>query len=96
MILTMSNDPQEAPSTGRRFRITIEGRLSDGFADVFDGVDQETISGSTVLTGTMVDPATLHGVLDYLRRLGIEVERFDTFRNDSAPDRSRCDEGDIG
>lgn len=43
-------------------------------------MEQEDIDGCTVLTGEIVDASQLYGVLDRLRRLGIEIVRFDTYR----------------
>ena len=62
--------------TRREFRIWVEGRLSDGFADGFVGVDQHEEAG-TVLSGDYVDDAHLQGLLERLRSLGIAVRRFE-------------------
>ena len=61
----------------RQFRICVEGRLSDGFADGLMGVAQVDAPDGTVLIGDYVDDAQLHGVLDQLRGLGIAVTRFE-------------------
>jgi len=61
----------------RRFRIWVQGRLDDGFSDGLDGVDQEVVPAGTVLSGALVDQSQLHGTLDLLRDLGIDVLRFE-------------------
>jgi hypothetical protein len=55
------------------YRITIRGRLSERFAARFEGLAIEPGSASTVLSGDMVDQAQLHGVLDRIRELGLEL-----------------------
>ena len=60
----------------REFRIWVDGRLSEKFADGLSGVDQHDEAG-TVLSGDYVDDAHLQGLLDRLRGLGITVRRFE-------------------
>ena len=61
----------------RRFRIWVQGRLDEGFSEGLDGIDQEVVPPGTVLSGELVDQAQLHGTLDLLRDLGIDVLRFE-------------------
>lgn len=73
-----NRDSQEGP---RRFRIWVSGRLGQGFAEGIDErIEQEDADGGTTLTGEMVDQSQIHGILDRLRQLGIEVLRFETYR----------------
>ena len=62
--------------TRREFRIWVDGRLSDRFADGLVGVEQHDEAG-TVLSGAFVDDAHLQGILDQLRGLGIGIRRFE-------------------
>lgn len=67
----------------RQFRIWVAGRLDEGFANGLDGrVEQHDTSEGTALTGDYVDQSHLHGILDHLRRLGVEVIRFEAYRPD--------------
>jgi hypothetical protein len=54
-------------------QIVVRGRLSERFAARFDGLDIQPGSESTMLTGDLVDQAQLHGVLDRIRDLGLEL-----------------------
>lgn len=64
----------------RMFRIWVEGRLKEGFARGIDpGISQEEAVASTTLSGQVVDQAQLHGLLEQLRQLGVEVTRFETY-----------------
>ncbi len=61
----------------RRFRIWVLGRLDESFGEGLVGVDQEDLAAGTMLSGTVVDQSQLHGILDLLRDLGIDVLRFE-------------------
>ena len=56
-----------------RYRVVVRGRLSQRLAAGFDGISVESGDGQTTLTGCYLDQAQLHGVLDRLRALGIEL-----------------------
>ena len=73
----MEYDDPRSESATRQFRIWIAGRLGEGFAEGLPGVDQEEVPAGTMLSGVLVDQAQLHGTLDHLRNLGIEVVRFE-------------------
>jgi hypothetical protein len=62
-----------AAVTPIRYRIVVKGRLSDSFASVFEDLSVEPLQGSTALEGDFLDQSQLHGVLDRLRGLGIEL-----------------------
>ena len=61
---------------GRRYRIVVAGRLTPRFAAAFDGlvVEEGGPPGCTGLVGRFPDQAALHGMLDRLWELGIELE----------------------
>ena len=73
---------QESQQGRRRFRIWVAGRLGESFAGGFDGVEQEDGAEGTTLSGEMIDQSHVHGILDRLRRLGVEVLRFEIYRPD--------------
>ena len=58
----------------RRYRIVVRGRLGDHLATTLGPpLELESGPGESVLTGTVVDCAQLHGLLDRLRDLGIQL-----------------------
>lgn len=61
----------------RRFRIWVRGRLDEAFTEGLPGIDQEDLPAETMLSGVMLDQSQVHGTLDLLRSLGIEVLRFE-------------------
>jgi len=59
------------------YRITVRGRLSDGFVSAFEGMTPEPRDGETALVGRIVDQAQLYGMLDRLRDFGLELVRLE-------------------
>jgi hypothetical protein len=56
------------------YEIRIKGHLDESWADWFDGITiWHEDNGETLLTGPLPDQAALHGVLNRLRDLGIEL-----------------------
>jgi hypothetical protein len=56
-----------------RYEIHIRGRVGPELAEVFEGLSAEVQPVETVLHGELVDQAALHGVLDRVRALGLEL-----------------------
>ena len=56
-----------------RYRVVVRGRLGEHLASAFDQLELEAHNGETSLTGTFADQAQLHGLLDRLRDLGIQL-----------------------
>lgn len=55
------------------YEIRIRGRVSDATLASFAGLSSEIEPAETVLWGTVVDQAALHGILDRVRELGLEL-----------------------
>jgi hypothetical protein len=55
------------------YEIRIRGRVSDTTLASFAGLSSEIEPAETVLWGTVVDQAALHGILDRVRELGLEL-----------------------
>jgi hypothetical protein len=73
----MGHQYQDQQPDNRRLRIWVQGRLGEHFTQGLDGVDQQDVADGTMLSGDLIDQSRLHSVLDHLRRLGIEVLRFE-------------------
>jgi hypothetical protein len=66
------------------YRIVVRGAVSPRLAETIECVsasDQET-----VLTAEVVDQSQLHGILERLRDLGIELVRIETISGPGASD----------
>ncbi len=58
----------------QHYEIRIKGHLDTSWADWFDGLTfRHEDGGETVLTGSLPDQAALHGVLNRLRDLGVQL-----------------------
>lgn len=55
------------------YEIRIRGRVGDSVLASFGDMDAAIGSGETVLTGTITDQAQLHGVLERIQLLGLEL-----------------------
>lgn len=81
-----------APDPPGRYEIRLQGHLADRWAGRFDGMTLTAISdGTTVLEGTVVDQAALHGLLHKVRDIGlplVSVTRLDVDRPPSNPDHT--------
>jgi hypothetical protein len=58
---------------GKIYRIVVRSELSARYAQAFEGMEMETKSGLTVLTGEVVDQVHLHDILDCIGGLGLEL-----------------------
>jgi hypothetical protein len=55
------------------YEIHIKGRVSEQLLSVFEGMEASEQSVETVLRGPVVDQAALHGLLDRVQALGLEL-----------------------
>ena len=55
------------------YEITVRGRLSDTLVGAFDGLTAKSLPAQTVLCGQITDQAALHGVLERIESLGLEL-----------------------
>ena len=64
----------EGGGVGESYEIRVKGHLDPRWADWFDGLTltQES-DGTTVLSGSVVDQAALHGLLGKVRDLGLPL-----------------------
>ncbi len=58
---------------GASYRIVIRGELDERFAYLFNGLQLDRSNGTTVLTGSVVDQAQLHGFIERIEELGLEL-----------------------
>jgi hypothetical protein len=61
------------PYGGGDYEIRIKGRLSDSLLAAFKGLTATVEPVETVLYGPVQDQSTLHGLLDQIQSLGLEL-----------------------
>ena len=59
--------------TETRYEIRIRGRVSPAVLQTFDQLESDVARVETILHGPIRDQAELHGVLDRLQSLGLEL-----------------------
>ena len=65
-----------------RYRIVVAGELSRRFAPAFDGMTVQCTGGETAITGVVVDQSQLHGLLDRVGDLGLELVSVNAVRDE--------------
>jgi hypothetical protein len=66
--------PRIEPSLPKVYQIRIKGHLGPEWADWFQGLTITLeINGDTLLTGPVIDQASLHGLLKKVRDLGMPL-----------------------
>jgi hypothetical protein len=61
------------PFGGGSYEIRIKGRLSDSVLAAFEGLTATVEPVETVLHGPVADQSSLHGLLDRIESLGLEL-----------------------
>jgi hypothetical protein len=84
----------ESGARGATYQLVVRGELDDRFAYLFDGLEMERITGTTVLRGEVVDQAQLHGFIERIEDLGLELLRVE--QTDRAASASTSERGHSG
>jgi len=63
----------ERGATAVVYRLVVRGELDSRFAFFFSGLQMEREAGTTVMTGAVVDQAQLHGYIERVEELGLEL-----------------------
>lgn len=69
----------------KRYRIVVAGELSYRFAPAFDGMTVQCGGGQTAITGMVVDQSHLHGLLDRVGELGLDLVSVNTIVEGDPP-----------
>ena len=56
-----------------RYEFRVRGRLGERLLSSFDGFDAEIQPVETILRGSVADQAALHGILEQIESLGLEL-----------------------
>jgi hypothetical protein len=73
-----------ADARSRQYEFVVRGEIGDRFGLLFDGMRLERTPGHTVLVGVVRDQAHLHGVIERIQELGIELVSVNPTRRDLA------------
>ena len=75
--------------TGTEYRIVVRSELSDKYAVAFEGMEMETKSGNTILTGEVIDKPHLFGILARINGLGLKLLSVQALPEDAHPSADR-------
>jgi hypothetical protein len=75
------------------YRIVVAGELSGRFAPAFDGMTVRSGGGQTEITGMVVDQSQLHGLLDRVGELGLDLVSVNAMRDEGPPASPRLGPG---
>ena len=64
---------ESANTRSSSYRLVVRGELDARFAYLFEGMQMERVTGTTVLTGPVRDQAQLHGFIERIEELGLEL-----------------------
>jgi hypothetical protein len=82
----MESGGTQMMSKGRTvYRIVVRSELGETYAVAFEGMEMETKQGYTVLTGEIIDQPHLHGILDRISGLGLELLSVQALSEDTHP-----------
>ena len=59
--------------TAGRYELVLRGELGDRFEPLFEGMRIERRTGRTLLTGDVRDQSHLHGLIERIAELGLEL-----------------------
>jgi hypothetical protein len=59
--------------TTTAYRLVVRGELDARYAYLFDGMQMDTVDGTTVISGRVIDQAQLHGYIERIEELGLEL-----------------------
>jgi hypothetical protein len=76
-------------STKTVYRIVVGGEISERYARAFEGMEMETRSGQTILTGEVIDDAHLHGILDRIGALGLKLVSVESLPTETSRQQVR-------
>jgi hypothetical protein len=69
----MKSGGKQMMRKGTSYRIVVRSELNGRYAVAFEGMEMEAKGGYTLLTGKIVDQPHLHGILDRINGLGLEL-----------------------
>jgi hypothetical protein len=71
--LQSGGEQRARKGTGTVYRIVVRGELSGRYAPAFEGMEMETEAGRTVLTGEIIDQPHLHGIIERIGSLVLDL-----------------------
>jgi cell division FtsZ-interacting protein ZapD len=64
---------ESGATKGAMYKLVVRGELDSRFAYLFNEMEMQRVQGTTVLTGKVIDQAQLHGFIERIEELGLEL-----------------------
>ena len=74
---------------GTVYRIVVRDELSERYAVAFEGMEMKIGCGQTILTGEIIDQPHLHGILNRIGGLGLQLLSVEALQADIHPSAER-------
>jgi hypothetical protein len=74
---------------GTVYRIVVRDELSERYAVAFEGMEMKIGCGQTILTGQIIDQPHLHGILNRIGGLGLQLLSVEALHSDIHPSAER-------
>jgi len=55
------------------YQLVVRGELDEKYGYLFDGMQMARVGGTTVIAGRVRDQAALHGLIERIEELGLEL-----------------------
>ena len=75
------------------YQLVVRGELDERYGYLFDGMEMERTHGTTAFTGSVPDQAKLHGLIERIEELGLElllVQQVATSKPGSSQERDQA------
>ena len=69
----METHPTQRFHRNKAYRIVVRAEIGERFAAAFEGMEVRIAEGQTIITGEVIDQSHLHGILDRINALGLEL-----------------------
>ena len=70
--------------SSHRYSIVVEGELGPRYASAFDGMTVSARNGTTEITGAIIDPSHLQGLLERIAGLGLTLHSLTPVETENA------------
>jgi hypothetical protein len=77
------------------YKITVRSELSERFVHEFEGMSLKVENGRTILVGPVIDQSHLHGLLDRIQDLGVELLSVEALPESKEGDVTGSKDGDF-
>ena len=74
----------EVAMSVHRYRVVVEGELGPRYASAFDGMTLRAHGGETEITGPVIDPSALQGLLARIAGLGLTLRSLTPLDTETA------------